>query len=340
MKTARFLSILVIIAMLVSFAACGSSGGNISEQSRTGTATDTAAETEEQIKGVPDDVTKVILLSGQSNAVGYTYRNFFETNDYYKQFYSTERLAAADAGYPDILIRYSNNALDPDQDTCGNDTFEPVRFGMGARNVEYKEEWGLPFGPEMGIAEYLTEKFPGEKFYIIKCATSGANISNRFNPDKTSDPKNLVPQLISFAKESLEELKSQGLKPEIISFCWVHGGTDAEEGFSSLYAGVFGRLVNKIETELAEYMPKNGMSIADAGVRASNTNYEEMNAAKQAFAEKSSKRYYFDTMWFLAGRDHYDRGHYDCYPMIQVGNSLGECIEKAMEDYGNPAVLK
>ena len=326
----------VLLAALFVFAVCSCvNGGNPAVSTDSDTVTDTATDAPVTM---PDNIAKVIIIAGQSNAVGYSYRHFLDVN--YLDEYSRDRLALADAGYPDILMKYSNNPYDPSQDTCGNDDFEPVHFGMGARNTEYKEEWGLPFGPEMGIAEYLTEKFPGEKFYIIKCATSGANISNRFNPDKMSDPKNLVTQLISFTKESLEELKSQGLKPEIISFCWVHGGTDSAEGFSSLYAGVFGRLVNKIETELAEYMPKNGMSIADAGVRASNTNYEEMNAAKQAFAEKSSKRYYFDTMWFLAGRDHYDRGHYDCYPMIQVGNSLGECIEKAMEDYGNPAVLK
>ncbi len=339
MKKAGITAVLAALALLLAFSSCAGSGAQPAG-TQSATATETAAVTDPPIQGVPDDVTKVILLSGQSNAVGYTYRNFFDTNKYYQQFYSAERLAAADAGYPDILIRYSNNALDPDQETTGNDTFEPVRFGMGGRNVGYKEEWGLPFGPEMGIAEYLTEKYPGEKFYIIKCATSGANIRDRFNPDKMSDPKNLVTQLLAFTHESLDELTAQGLKPEIISFCWVHGGTDAAEGYSSLYAGVFGRLVNKIKEEFADYMPKYGMSVADAGIRASNENYEEMNAAKQSYAEKSSKNYYFDTMWFLAGRDHYDRGHYDCYPMIQVGNSLGECIEKAIEDYGNPAVLK
>ncbi len=335
-KMKKIISLILAAVCLAALCACGDGKKPVD----TVPSSLSDISTTEPPAGIPDDVAKVIILSGQSNAVGYTYRNFFETNDTYKESYPAERLAKADEGYPNILIRYSNNALDPDQDTCGNSEFEPVRFGMGACNVVYKEEWGLPFGPEMGIAEYLTEKYPGETFYIIKCATSGANIRNRFNPDRMNDSKNLVTQLFSFVEESLEEMTGKGLKPEIISFCWVHGGTDAQENFISGYIGLFDKLIKKFEEKFAAYMPKNGMSVADAGIKASNDNYEAMNAVKIAYAEKSSKNYYFDTVWYFGGRDHGDRGHYDCYPMIQVGNSLGECIEKAIEDYGNPAILK
>ncbi len=325
----KIIALILVAVMLAAFCACTPSGnpGNT-------TVTDVPTETEAPPVTMPDNVAKVIIIAGQSNAVGYTYRNFFTLHDTYKESYSDERLAKADEGYPNILIRYSNNPYDPAQDTCSNDEFEPVKFGMGARNSGYQEEWGLPFGPEMGIAEYLTEKYPDDTFYIIKCATSGTNLKNRWNPDSGDLPK----QMIQFVGEQLAGLKEKGLKPEILTFCWMQGESDAQENYITLYTLTFDKLVKKISTELAEYMPPNGMVVADAGIKAVWPNYEAMNAAKQKYADKSSKRYWFDTVWFFAGRDHQDRYHYDCYPMIQLGNAFGECIEKAIEDYGNPEV--
>ncbi|MBO4413926.1 MAG: hypothetical protein J5830_04400 [Clostridia bacterium] len=320
----------VLLAALFVFAVCSCvNGGNPAVSTDSDTVTDTATDAPVTM---PDNIAKVIIIAGQSNAVGYSYRHFLDVN--YLDEYSRDRLALADAGYPDILMKYSNNPYDPSQDTCGNDDFEPVHFGMGARNTEYKEEWGLPFGAEMGIAETLTEKYPGEKFYIIKCATSGANLSNRWNPRS----KNLYKQMVEFTSEALAGLKEQGLKPEIICFCWMQGESDAQENYVPSYISTFNFLLKSLNEDLAEYMPPNGMAVADAGIRAVWPNYEAMNAAKEGFANKSSKRYFFDTTWFIAGRDHNDRAHYDAYSMIRLGNAFGDCIVSAIEDYSNPEV--
>ncbi|MBQ7604603.1 MAG: hypothetical protein IJU75_06575 [Clostridia bacterium] len=326
--------IAVLLAALCVLAVCACNQGSKPAGDTTdGVAATTEAQTAAPVT-MPDNIAKVIIIAGQSNAVGYSYRHFLDVN--YLDQYSRERLAAADAGYPDVLMKYSNNPYDPAQDTCGNEDFEAVHFGMGARNNDYKEEWGLPFGPEMGIAERLTEKYPGDKFYIVKCATSGANLSNRWNPMN----KNLYTQMVNFTSEALAGLKAQGLKPEIICFCWMQGESDAQENYVPSYTSTFNRLLKQFCEDLAEYMPPNGMSVADAGIRAVWPNYEEMNAAKEKFANKSSKRYFFDTTWFIAGRDHYDRAHYDAYSMIQLGNAFGDCIVSAIEDYGNPEVTK
>ncbi len=292
---------------------------------------------------MPANIAKVIIISGQSNAVGYSYRNCFNLkSDYYSQFHLESRLAKADAGYPDILIRYSNNPLDANQGTCGNTAFEPVKIGMGSKIPDpnyYKSEWGEPLGPEVGIAEYLSEKYPGEKFYIIKCATSGANLSWRWNPGRTGD---LYEQMVDFVGNALSDLKSQGLKPEIITFCWMQGESDCQENYAN-YIGMFETLLNKFASDLAEYMPPNGMTVADAGIRPfwGWPKWATMNSQKKAFADKSSKRYFVDTTDFRSDIDRDGEcGHFDCYPMIQLGNAFGKCVDDALYYYGNPEVLK
>ncbi len=332
----KITSIVLAIVCIVSFGACTQSVKPVET-----TLTDEPAETGVPPVTMPDNIAKVIIISGQSNAVGYSYRNFFDTADYYySRFNLNDRVEKADAGYPDILIRYSNNPLDANQGTCGNDTFEPVRIGMGAKNPNpgyYREEWGEPLGPEVGIAEYLSDRYPGDKFYIIKCATSGANLSWRWNPDRTDD---LYAQMVSFVGSALGDLKAQGLKPEIISFCWMQGESDCQEKYV-YYIETFDLLLSKFASDFAEYMPPNGMSVADAGIRPFSAwgNWSAMNSAKKEYADKSSKRYFVDTSSFRSDVDRGETGHFDCYPMIQLGNAFGECVAAAVEDYGKQEIL-
>ncbi|MBQ7603821.1 MAG: hypothetical protein IJU75_02590 [Clostridia bacterium] len=292
---------------------------------------------------IPENVAKVIVISGQSNAVGYSYSGFLD-KDYFDVF-SAERRERAYAGYPNVLIRYSNNPLDANQGTCGNSGFEPVKIGMGAKIPDpfyYNDSWGEPFGAEVGIAEYLTEKYPDETFYIIKCATSGTSLSWRWNPNRSGD---LFDNMIGFVGGVLGDMKSGGLKPEIISFCWMQGESDAQEKNAS-YIYLFDTLLNKFRTAFAEYMPKNGMSVADGGIMTFWQNMGlpqiDMNAAKKNYAEKSSKNFFIETASWSRDveRTASGRGHFDSYSMIVLGRKFGECIEKALLDYGNPAVLK
>ncbi|MBP5256660.1 MAG: hypothetical protein J6Z80_06365 [Clostridia bacterium] len=290
---------------------------------------------------IPENVAKVIVISGQSNGVGYSYSHFLDTG--YFEEYSRERLAKAYEGYPNVLIRYSNNPLDANQGTCGNSGFEPVRIGMGSKIPDpyyYKEFYGEPFGPELGIAEYLSENYPDETFYIVKCATSGANLGWRWNSARRND---LYDNMIGFIKDALGDLVAGGLRPEIFSFCWMQGESDAQEKNIS-YIGQFRTFIEKFSLDLSEYMPENGMSVADAGIMSFWQNMGlpqiDMNKAKKDFAEKSSKNFFIETIsWSRDVERNSAPGHFDSYSMVVLGRKFGECVSKAYLDYNNPAAL-
>ncbi|MBO4413525.1 MAG: hypothetical protein J5830_02345 [Clostridia bacterium] len=291
---------------------------------------------------IPENVAKVIVISGQSNAVGYSYSGFLD-KDYFDEF-PAERREKAYSGYPNVLIRYSNNPLDANQGTCSNSEFEPVKIGMGSKIPDpfyYQEAWGEPIGPEVGIAEYLSEKYPDETFYIIKCATSGSNLSWRWNPTRRGD---LYDNMIEFVGGVLGGLKAQGMKPEIISFCWMQGESDAQEKYVG-YINLFEVFIEKIKLDLAEYMPANGMSVADGGIMSFWQNLGlprlDMNREKEEFAAQSSKNFFIETISWSRDveRTASGRGHFDSYSMIVLGRKFGDCVSKALLDYGNPTVL-
>ncbi len=93
---------------------------------------------------------KVILLSGQSNAVGVGHTK------YLSKYFDEKTINRFNAGYEKVLIHYVSHNMK-------NESFEPVRVGQA-------EKYRKTLGPEIGIAKKLTEKYPDEEFFIIKCA--------------------------------------------------------------------------------------------------------------------------------------------------------------------------
>ena len=333
-KRIAFLS--ALLAALLTLAACQTAPGGPtdgtaapSESATEATPeTEPASETEPVKTGTP---VKVILLSGQSNAVGYSYNNFSRGSDF-----TGERLEAARNGYPKVLIRFSNNpfeqAAEPQYGPVSNTAFEPVTFGQGS--VSPYPDY-LAFGPEVGIAETLTAAYPDETFYIVKCSTSGASLLTRFNPADKKNPTNLYSEMVSFTEGALSDLKAEGLAPEIIAFCWIHGGADSA-GNPAVYIDTYKALLDGLKTDLAEYMPENGMSVIDAGIDTiSNTNAEALNAAKERFASGSSKRYFFPVTDLKLGANQ----HFTGDSMVVIGNRFGDCLKTVIETLGEPETL-
>ncbi|MBO4413363.1 MAG: hypothetical protein J5830_01525, partial [Clostridia bacterium] len=104
--------------------------------------------------------------------------------------------------------------------------------------------------------------------------------------------------------------------------------------------------IEKIRLDLAEYMPGNGMSVADGGIMSFWQNLGlpaiDMNAAKQSYADKSSKNFFIETISWSRDIERPDSGtgHFDSYSMIVLGRKFGECVSKALLDYNLPAVLR
>ncbi len=250
----------------------------------------------------------VILLCGQSNATGQTMVSYLEKTA------TDSELAEYKAGYNNVLINYR-----VDGGSNRSNGFVPVTLGQGAT----KEK----FGPEVGIASYLSKAFPNEKFYIVKVAWSGSGIAQHWQ-----EGKNEYTHIINYIDSAFSNLEQQGLDPELFAFCWMQGATDA---LNSLYANDYYNLQSELFTRLfdryGKYASKEGITVIDAGISQFWQYNKVVNEAKKKYANESELRYFIDTQaeGLTFALENNDPSHYDSQAMIKLGNLFGKYIQKA-----------
>lgn len=252
----------------------------------------------------------VILMMGQSNMVGRA------QNKYLEQTASAKELAEYKAGYKDILIYYHIDHQNSDPTNIAED-FVPVTIGQGSTSVQ--------FGPEVGLAEYLTKAFPGEKFYLIKCAWSGSGIANNY---KKGDW--LYTEVLRRTNIGINKLKSAGLEPEIFAFCWMQGETDAmDKTQADNYLTNLTNLMNDWLPKYRKMSAPNGIAFIDAGISDQWANYKAVNAHKVTYQTQGTNRYYIDTLanGLTTLYENNDRSHYDSQSKIKLGRLYGQMIE-------------
>lgn len=257
------------------------------------------------------ETARVILLSGQSNATGQTLVSYLE------QTADSKALAEHKAGYSNVLIRYIVDA-----NTNSSSDFVPVQLGQGATTEK--------FGPEVGIASYLSKTYPDEKFYIIKVSWSGSGIAAHWQEDS-----NEYKAIISRINASFKKLEDMNFKPELTALCWVQGETDAlNETNANNYYNLQKDLFNRLFTKYQQYIPAKGVSVIDAGISDYWKYHETVNNHKKTYAAESNNRYYIDVQesGLTYRLENNDPSHYDSLSMIKLGELLGEKLELVFGD--------
>ncbi len=258
----------------------------------------------------------VIILTGQSNASGNS------SADYLKLTATPEDYARYQAGFENILIDYAvDGAAQSWQRSNG---FVPVKLGQ-ATQANY-------YGPEIGLADYLTKTYPGETFYIIKPSWSGTSLVDHWQDNQV--PYQFVQSNLT---ASLNRLKDMGLDPEIFAFCWMQGESDAGNTlYAQNYAENFDNMLTRLFAPHKNLIAENGMAILDAAISESPLWLfgNIINAEKQEFAKASPNRYYIDTVTEGLGcmTENNDPAHYDSQDMIRLGELFGEHITKVIEN--------
>lgn len=143
--TARFLFLIVADCLL---SAAATKRGRSSPVTDSLSSFETAGASDEPV--FDSKVKKVIILAGQSNAVGYTAKGHLYESP---ELFSAERLTAMSEGYDRIQIVFRNNS---NTNTFRSEnSFKPVTFGYGL----YKQTC---FGPEVGLpsisARYIRKR--------------------------------------------------------------------------------------------------------------------------------------------------------------------------------------
>ena len=257
--------------------------------------------------------TKVILLIGQSNATGCS------ITEYLKEGVSEEEYSLYENGFPSVLINY---CLDDHNASSGGD-FVPVDLTCGAGN-------GF-FGPEVGMAEVLSEAYPDETVIILKYTMSGYSL--HYHWLSAGERGSIYQAFLQFIETYMAVLIEKNYDPEIGAICWMQGESDTTDFKASRYYDNQTAFVSYLREDLAKYA-EDEIYFIDAGISNSpycEPAYPEINEAKKKFSEQSPHNLYFSTidMGFTVSGEPVgdpDWGHYDALSELALGRTFGELV--------------
>lgn len=277
------------------------------------------------------EAAKVIVLAGQSNAVGFTYASHLSEEDRAKYAKEVET----------VKISYSVSPFGGEDAKKENDgKFVNVRTGYGR-----KYDKGDTFGPEVGLAEYLNKNYPNETFYIIKTATGGSTLHNNwYSPssyeylgiaDDADLSKNLYNQMLSYVDRGMATLSLKSI-PEIVSFMWMQGENDGAKYYQD-YSVLWNNFVSDLKTEWGSknYLPSDGMSVIQGGITKRWGHYNEINFVKKQYANVNPDAWYIDVAnadWCSYTKDNDDVAHHDATSMLALGKAFGETLKKSFNN--------
>ncbi len=270
----------------------------------------------------PENAAKVILIGGQSNATGATHGSFLENNVPYEKYVEYLR------GYSNVKILYSSGTVNSGVVNIANysESFVDTKLGQGIGTTR--------FGPELGLAAYLSENYPDETFYIIKYAIGSTGLGAHWNP--TNESRNTC--LVEFKETvdlGLDLLKQEGLDPKIVAFLWMQGESDATTFKAARdYYDLQKALVENIREEYAVYEAPHGIAFIDAAVSESGMWQSAflLNQSKLAYSKESEINFYIDTnaLGLDTMQENNDPAHYDSTSMILLGELYGIELSKIL----------
>ena len=257
---------------------------------------------------------KVILLLGQSNASGSSIVSYLEKNA------SAEKFAEYSAGYPSVLINY---CID-DHNASSEGEYVKVDLTCGAAD-------GF-FGPEVGLAEGLSEAYPEETVLILKYTMSGYSLHHHWLC--AGQRGSIYNAFLTFATENMEHLAELGYEARIGAICWMQGESDTTEFKAERYFDNQSAFVSYLREDLSTYAEEGGIYFIDAGISSSpycEPGYPTVNEAKRRFSGLSPLNMYFSTI--DAGlttvnepEGDPDWGHYDALCELKLGNLFAERV--------------
>ena len=269
----------------------------------------------------------VIVISGQSNAVGCTHI------DCIKRSIGAEKYNEYMKGYNGIQIAFDSwtKTWDEDppryysQNKSKDETFMKVMLGQGNSQAS--------FGPEIGIAERMHEKYSG-KLFLIKYACGASNLKDDWA--KRDSP--MYNRFVEYVKLQMNNLREMGYTPTIKAMCWMQGEGDSYDGYYQEYYDNTKEFVGNLRQDFQELSGNKDFPFIDAGINNSPEwqYYRKVNEAKQKFAEESENNIYIDTI--AAGLhtdqepfDKADTAHYDTESQVLLGNLFAEQFEQFLD---------
>lgn len=307
MKKFSFICLLIIMCVSISLSVCGCV--------KTPQEPDDGGKTPEPAKEYSNEV-QVILLFGQSNAEGHTH------SSYLAKTMGEEKTAEYIAGYDNVKISY---ACTISENTSDNE-FVSVKLGQGHSKTQ--------FGPEIGIAEKLSELDPKKQVYIIKYAYGGTSLTTQWRSPSSKNAGSLYKNAVEYTLAQCKKLEEADLYPVIKAICWMQGEDDSNGLSYNSYGELERNFVSDLREAFAYYKPVDAeIGFVDAGISDSTAwkNYKVINDAKRLLSETTESHVYIDT---IAANLKYngepagapDIYHYDSSSMIKLGELFADSL--------------
>ena len=262
---------------------------------------------------------RVILLLGQSNATGCSLTSYLE------QGVGAEEYAKYEEGYPSVLINY---CLDDHKYTSGGE-FLPVDLTCGAGKGY--------FGPEVGMAEALSEAYADETVIILKYTMSGYSL--HYHWLSNGERGSIYRACMAFIQAYMQSLHNKNYDARIGAICWMQGESDTTDFKAEHYYANQTKFASYLREDLASYAEEGGIYFIDAGI--SNSPYCEpaypaINEAKVRSSKDSELNLYFPTIeaGFTVHKEPEgapDWGHYDAMSELRLGHLFGEQVVRSYQ---------
>ena len=267
----------------------------------------------------------VILLGGQSNASGCS------LDEYLKKNTTPEKYAEYEAGYDNVYINFFA--------TGTNQSNGFVKCSV--RQGEIIEDFGVCFGPELGMAEKLNELYPDQTFFIIKCAWGNTALYDQWlAPRSEGKIGKHYRNFTKFVDASLKYLKSKNYDVQIEAMCWMQGESDSiSNEDAAAYEENLENLISDIRSDLSAFADEDGIAFIDAAIADEVIfwpNAGVINTAKRTVADRSPLNVFVDTN--AAGlttlgepQPDHDIAHYDSQSEIKLGHLFAEAVSRFLK---------
>jgi hypothetical protein len=263
----------------------------------------------------PAAVVDVIIVAGQSNAVGYD---------------ADPQLLADDER--DQQVRFWFRCGDPPPDefdsrSAGWTTLSPQQRGNPDTTPGRARQYGnfaLPqggFGPEIGLARGVLDRQPLQKLAIIKVAYSGTSLLHDWNHAGNENQSSCYRALITEVRAALQAAAEQGWTGRIRGFVWVQGESDARPDGAETYRQALQAMLEQLRQELAapEMLALVGVNTRFNGVAAITPAMQAIIDGQRAAAEADPLCRYVD----LDGATLANPYHFDTAGTLEIGRRMG-----------------
>ena len=264
------------------------------------------------------DSVDVVLLAGQSNAVGFSHVSELSLPSYENVlFYGSGQMSEL-------------NALNADRWTT-------VRPGLGRDTSR--------FGPEIGIADALAEDYPAdgtETLAIIKYAWGGTALWGLWTPPSAAaeglgNANNFVTDsagrqvgryyegMLRTFTEQLAALEGQGYDVNVLGFVWMQGETDAQNlPMARLYETMLTYLIGDVRTDLG----REDLPAVIGRINTVVAGYEPMViAAQESVCRNLPDCYFVDSSDLEMGL--LDWWHFRASSMLELGRRFAGALTAA-----------